>query len=387
MFLNKFFYFLKGYVIIEVTGKSVWKLVSECANRDIRLYNITSHHNARFSVLLKDFYEVYMVAVQMDVNVTILKANYPERLMRLYSKRIGFALGGIIFVLFFMISSLFLWDIRYETDGSISKTQVEEVLAQIGVKPGAMLKELPDGVAIKNHLVNSIDNVPWAWVYIKGVRATVVLHEGKVPPVVVDEDVPCDVIASRDGFIVDMSVKKGMKVIEKGNAVNAGETIISGLVEVGKDENKSYYTTHAEGEVYALTRYEKTATYKLHEEIPDFTGRKKTSYRIFVFGREFNLFAKHKYKEYVTVENKLLDSKYFKLEQIKNMEAEISTVQLPEDTVVEFAKRDLGAQIGYELGKKARLQSEDYIIDKGVNSVTVTAVMEFIEDIAVSVPR
>ncbi len=386
MFLIKFFYFLKGYVIIEAYGNSVWKLVSECALKGIKIYNISGGERASFVMLQDDFYDVFKLSESMGVILKIKKVQGVEHLVHKYRKRIGFPVGVGIFALFFIISSGYLWDIKVETQGRVTEVQVLELLEEIGVKPGIRLSHLPDGTTMKNHLVNSLDNVPWAWVYVNGVRARVCVHEGRVPPVVVDEDETCNVIAACDGFITEMSVKRGMKCAQPGNAVNAGDVLISGIVEVGKDDSKKYYTVHAEGDVIAHTRHERSGKYSLFEERPEFSGREKNVYKITFLSKEYNVFSKPEYEYSIKTNKKILSLGFLELEKIKYMEAERIKVQLPEEWVIEFAKRDLTAQISAELGSFARLIKDDYIVEKNGNFLTVKAVMEFTENIGVKVP-
>ena len=387
MFLIKFFYFLKGYVIIEVYEKSVWELINRASENNIKLYNITSGEKISFALMTEDFYDLYTMATKLGIKLKIKKEHSANNLFCRYKRRIGFFAGAALFVVAFCISSRFLVDITVETDGNLSEAAVLEILDEIGVRPGVLLKNLPDGITMKNHLVNSLENVPWAWVYVDGIRARVQIHEGTVPPVVVDDDLPCDIIASKDGFITEMSVKKGMPVCTPGSAVNAGEMLISGVVEVGPEENKKYYTVHSDGEIMAYTHYEITGEYNLFEERPEFTGKEKNVYDLTLFGKQFRLFKEPVYDYSVNTKKQIFSGFGISLIQSKFMEAEKNTVQLTEEWVTEFAKRDLSAQISEKLGTFARLQSEDYLIEKDHKRIRVTARMDFIENIGVTVPR
>lgn len=387
MFLIKFFYFLKGYVIIEAYGVSVWKLVSECAEDGIKLYNVYGGEKATFSIFQDDFYDLYVKAQRLAVSLKIKKHTGAEIFISKYKKRIGFVAGIFAGVMFFAVSSFFLWDIKVETNGHIDERQIKSLLEELGVRPGVLISNLPDQITIKNHLVNSLDNVPWAWMYIEGVRARVNIHEGIIPPVMIDENAPCDIVAAKDGFVTKISAKKGMKTILPGNAVNAGEVLISGLVEVGKEDNKKYYEVHADGDVMAYTRYEKSGVYSLFEDRPEFTGRKKSIYNLKIGSWDFRIFSEPEYEYSIKTKKSILSFWSISLDRTTYMEADKVSVQLPKEWVIEFAKRDLTAQIGEELGKSARLQNEDYTVEEKGRSIMVKAQMEFIENIGVSVPR
>lgn len=391
MFTIKFFYFLKGYVIIEVSGKSVYQLINRCIDQGIRMYNAQGGDTLRFAVSRNDFFKLARLSRETHTKVRIIKKYGLVYLLHRHRKRKLFAVGAGLFVLFFAVSTQFLWDIQVEGEDNISRQAVLDSLAEIGVKPGTPLAKLPDAMTMKEHLVTEFENVPWAWVYLDGVRATVQIHEGIVPPIMVDEDMPCDIVAARDGFIIKNSVKKGMERIPAGNAVKAGEVIISGLVETGTEDKPKSYLVHADGDVHALTRYTETKTYPLVRDHPVFSGRRKSTYEITLFSKTFNMFNAPEYDYYIMHEDlfspKLL-SKYFNFGIRRKIyeEAELEEETLPADWVIEEAKRDLSAVIGEQLSVGARLQSEDYTVTENTESITVTATMEFTEIIGTCVP-
>lgn len=390
MFLIKFFYFLKGYVIIEAYGKSVLKLISECAARGIRIYNIVRGERIRFAVCCSDLPELEKIAAETGVAVKTVRKCGLAFMLKSYRRRVLFPVGALIFVLFFAVSSRFLWDIRIEGNDKITDGQVLALLSEIGVKPGARLSKLPDAMTMKDHLVGRLENVPWAWVYVEGVRARVCIHEGTVPPVIVDESKPCDIIASRDGFITEMSVKKGMRMCMPGNAVNAGEVLVSGFVEL--DDESEGFEVHADGRILALTHHEQTGTYSLSEERPEFTGNEKSIFEVTLFSKSFTLFKAPDYDYSITTEDCFKPSHLakhtgFSVTKRTFREAVKNTVQLPYEWVLEYAKRDLTARISAELGSFSRLQREDFAVTENGGSITVTAKMDFIESIGVCVPR
>lgn len=65
---------------------------------------------------------------------------------------------------------------------------------------------------------------------IKGVRAEVVVRESPKKPKIEDLTIPADVVAERDGVILEIGAKRGKKMVKNGDAVLKGEVLISGLV-------------------------------------------------------------------------------------------------------------------------------------------------------------
>jgi len=388
MFLIKFFYFLKGYVIIKADGKSVLDFINECTAGGLRLYNIIYGEGVQFTVCRNDFFRLMQYADATETHLNIIKKCGIVYILNRHRKRTVFFAGAVLFVLFIAVSSGFLWDIRIEGNESIKNEQVLNLLHEIGVKPGVHLSKLPDAQEMKDHLIGNLDNVPWAWVYIEGVRARVVIHEGIVPPVVADDSVPCDIIASRPGFVTGVSVKKGKALCMAGNAVVAGEVLISGYID--PTEMREGYEVHADGEIMAVTSYTESADYSIYEDRPKFTGNEKSVFEITLFSKTFSLFKPPEYNYSIkkeTVFSPGIFSGRISVKQIKYMEAEKNRVQLPLDWITEFAKRDLSARISEKLGSFARLISQEYTVSENGSTVNVTANMEFTESIGVCVPR
>ncbi len=384
MFLIKFFYFLQGYVIIKADGKNIYRFFNLCSEQGINIYNIVHNKIYTFTVLRKDLKKAVHAARKSEIKINRVKiCGLPKILSRLRS-RLCFTVGAALFVLFFSAASMFLWSVEVDENCDIDPQAVKSVLSEIGVKPGVPLCRLPDRQTMKEKLINSFDNVPWAWVYINGVRAKVVLHSGTVAPIVIKEDAPCDIAAKRDGFIVKVSSKKGMKLINEGNAVNAGDIVISGYVDTGEDKPK--FETHAEGDVLALTSYKLSESYSLTRENPIPTGRKKSTFEITFFSKELNIFSPPEYDFFINHE-KSFHLPFISINRIIYEEAEKNEESIPPDWMEDFAKRDLSARIASQLSPLAQKQSESYSSQINGNKITVTAEMSFIENIGTTVPR
>lgn len=384
MFLIKFFYFLKGYVIIEAKEKNIYDFFKLCNNQNINLYNIEKKDGFKFIVYKKNLKRAVSVARKSNIEIKNVDFVGLEQILKRLKSRAVFSVGAAIFVLFFSFSSNFLWTVEVSDECKINPEEVKSVLAQIGVKPGKMLRSLPDSITMKEKLINSFENVPWAWVYIKGVRAKVVVHKGTVAPVVIKDDEPCDIVAKRDGFLVSVSAKKGMKKVQASNAVKAGDVIISGKVEI--DEDKPNYEVHADGDVLALTEYKKTGNYSLTREILNPTGKIKSVFLLNIFSKNIKFFSEPSFDDYIKHEENY-SFLGFKIKKIVYSEAERKNESIPAEYMEEFAKRDLSAQIASELSPLASLKSENYTTEKNNDSITVTAEMSFIENIGTAVPR
>jgi similar to stage IV sporulation protein len=100
----------------------------------------------------------------------------------------------------------------------------------------------------------------------------------------VDESTPCNLVASRDGQIVSILVKDGVRYVKKGQTVQEGDLLVGGIV----DTRLGYYVVHAKAEILARITDVVSHTVPLVSEQSVRTGRCKRVFVWTVFGKEFS---------------------------------------------------------------------------------------------------
>ena len=85
------------------------------------------------------------------------------------------------------------------------------------------------------------------------------------PPEVLDEHAVTKVVAARDGVVTQVRALEGQPMVQAGDAVQTGDTLISGLVEPTREGGK-YRTAHAHGTVQAYTTHTVRAARPLTEQ-------------------------------------------------------------------------------------------------------------------------
>ena len=92
----------------------------------------------------------------------------------------------------------------------------------------------------------------WVKARIEGVKLKVDVIERQSPPIIIVDEAPRNLIASKDGIVVRVFTTEGTAVVKNGDPIQKGELLVSG--EQGKEG--SVYAVRAEGEVIAKTFYE-----------------------------------------------------------------------------------------------------------------------------------
>ena len=311
MFLNKFFHFLKGYVILIVTGLNVERFLYICARRGIDVWGIEKREHLILSMSVNDFFKIRPIVKKTHVKVHIKRKMGLPILLKRYKKR-HFIFGGLVlFVLAIFVSSQFVWTVEISGVEKSDETQIRAVLKETGVYAGAFKGKILSQKEIKNIILNRVDNISWAWVYLKGTKAICEIYEDSVPQMSMESGEPCNIIAARDGIVKKVIARNGIKTVSEGDTILAGEMLISGSLP--DPEGNVGCVVEAMGNVEAYTWHEKKGTYKLFYETHIPTGRKKTFRRLKIFSNQFNLYKNpnHGFEDFVA-ETKVKEFKLFK---------------------------------------------------------------------------
>ena len=101
---------------------------------------------------------------------------------------------------------------------------------------------------IKNALLEAIPQLQWAGINTSGCVATITVRERSVQPRE-EETVVSEIVAVTDGIVQSTTVQRGTVLCKPGQAVRAGEVLISGMTDCGL----AILVTGAEGEITAET--------------------------------------------------------------------------------------------------------------------------------------
>lgn len=390
--LNKFFKFLRGYVIINVYGENTPRFLNICVRRGMRIYSAAPLENGmRIALPSSDFIRVRAVAAKCRVSVKINEKHSAAKSARFHRYRLPLAIAAAVCAMLCVLSTRFIWLVEINGADEKNIDAIMQTLDEIGIKRGALKSQLPDGMTMKRRIVDGTDSVSWAWVYIEGAKARVEISEKIIPPAVTDKSVPCDIVAAYDGVIRDMTVREGEKRVNAGDAVNAGDLLVAGTVSAYREGDAvNYILVHSMADIYAYTNRTASGEYKLYYESRTPTGRKKRRRVLELFGKCISLpFGELKYENYDRSENRReLNIPFFgysgiALGTIEYSEVSVNREAMPLETALDIAKNDLEEKIAKELTRGAELTDETLEYEQiDDETIKVTLKMNFTENIA-----
>ncbi len=140
--------------------------------------------------------------------------------------------------------------IQVEGNVTVPTNLIIEQAELCGIRFGAMRSEVRSE-KMKNALLQALPQLQWAGINTSGCLAVISVRERDETEVQNEKGVS-SIVAVRDGVISSCTVTRGNGVCRPGQAVRAGEVLISGYTDCGL----SVRADQAEGEVFAKTERE-----------------------------------------------------------------------------------------------------------------------------------
>ena len=390
--LNKFFNFLKGYVIIEISGQNPERFINICLKRGIQLSGVERRGGALVTrVYIRDFKRIPAVRRKTKVKIRILKKRGIKNFFKRYKKRAAFAICAVLCAAAVYQVFNHIWAIEINGVKNTDISRVAALLEENGIYIGAPKSALPPVGDIKNNILNQYPEISWLWVYTEGSKVRVEIFERRVPHKMIDKHIPCDIVSTGEGVIAKVTAKAGDAAVSEGDAVKRGDTLISGHVRAFRDgEEEKYLSVHALGEVLAYTMRTAEKDEPLYDEIRPPTGAVKRYVTLEIFGKKYDLFRNQAadYADYDIktdcYELKLPMFGYTGLALTSRKHIEVAPEKIPvsEELAVERARDALEEEIGNTLTPFAQKTDERVEYSAvGGDTIRVKCTMSFIENI------
>ena len=156
------------------------------------------------------------------------------------------------------------------------------------------------------------------------------------------KDEACNIVSDKDGIVHKILVKSGQKLVNVGDVVTKGQTLISGYIS---SEENTGRLVHSDGEIILKTWYTNKVTVPYEKDLVNKTGQKEIKYNLEIGNIKINLInSGTKFEKYdtITVSNKLkLFNKFelpIKLTELIYEELEIDTVKYTKTQAENIAK-------------------------------------------------
>ncbi len=300
----RFLKYMKGYLRVRVWGFSPERFMNLCSNKGILLWDIVREGDVYYmNITLKGFWEIRPIAKKTGARVAILERyGLPFFLPRLLKRKM-FVLGLVLAVVFWTVSSLFIWDIKLNGNYQITDDVFQDFLKENQVRIGMRRDEL-DIQELEKQIRRQFPQITWASARLDGTKLLIDIKENDAPIATrehaVDEkhsmggaqDAPgTDLVAEYNGRVVSIIVRSGVPKVAIGDTVEKGTVMVEGKVPVYNEDAtvREYSYVDADADIVLEHASEFTASLPFDHTEKRYTGREKSSHYIKLGDRSWAL--------------------------------------------------------------------------------------------------
>lgn len=240
--------------LLRITSADIAGILRKLNQAGIALHDVVylDELTVQLGVRSKDYKDAYSLLQDTESKITVLNKDAAHwRGWRLLHRPMLLTAIVVLLCFVFCLPGR-IYFVEVEGNYNVPTNLILEKAELCGIGFGASRRQVRSE-KIKNALLESIPQLQWAGVNTAGCVATISVEEKSI----VEEkeenlDRISSIVASRDAVILDYTATSGNVLCKVGEAVKAGQTLISGYTDCGI----VIKATQARGEVYARTLHE-----------------------------------------------------------------------------------------------------------------------------------
>ncbi len=240
-----------GKIKLEITCADCAALLNIMHKEQIRVRDIIYQGSLDLHITVsgRDYCRVRQLVHKQGGTVRVKNMSVVHKSLRGVKKHPAIA----VIILFLLLVTLWVprrvLFISVSGNESVPANRILEAAETCGLHFGVARRSVRSEV-IKNALLQEIPQLQWAGVNTRGCTATISVKEKTTQTVKENtENQVCSIVAIRDGIIKDCTVYQGNQLCTAGQAVKAGQVLVSGYTDCGT----TVKATRADAEIRALT--------------------------------------------------------------------------------------------------------------------------------------
>ena len=289
--------FIRGSVRLEAVGPYPERFFNILSARGIRFWQVerVDATTVRLTVARSQAGRAQALGKRCLCEVHRVETRGAAAFLMGFRTRHGLLIGMAISLLAVLVLSRFVLVIDITGSTSVPEGVLLSELREAGLEPGSYGPAV-DERAVSNRVLLAEERLGFLSVNIRGVRAEVVVRDAALPPEIEPVGQVQDLIAAKAGQVVRVLPVAGQVLVQPEDEVTAGQTLISGTVEVNagpEDETPmGSYAVLARGEVWAEVEERLSAAAPLSGAEKRYSGRIRRELEVNVLGRSFKISPK-----------------------------------------------------------------------------------------------
>ena len=241
---------LSGTVRVELASADPTGVLTAANGKGIELFDVEMRDDVtvHFTIFRRDHRKLRAIAGKRGEDLRVKERRGIYWALKRMLKRPIFVLGLAMLFLMAMYVPSRVFIIEVQGNGTVPSNRIVEAAENCGIRFGASRRQVRSE-QVKNALLEAMPELGWAGVNTYGCRAVISVREREPEPVDGEKPPVSSIVAVRDGYILSCDVFSGNGLCTPGQAVKAGEVLISGYTDCGI----RITATRASGEVVAAT--------------------------------------------------------------------------------------------------------------------------------------
>ncbi len=390
--MEKLYNLARGTVRLEISGAEPERILNFCAENGVEFWDTSpkAEYAMQITVHAADYPLLQSQNGKNGVELRLIAGRGGKNITASMKRRLALCIGVGVCTMLLALSSLFVWRIDITGNDTVSDGVILRALSECGVKNGTFWPALSSD-EVRSDMLMKLPDIAWLSVNVHNSCAEIVIHERIEKPDIVNEAEYVDVKAAKSGYVTKLSVLEGKALVQVGDTVSKGDTLISGTVDSETADDRQ---VHAMGSVQARTWYEINAQTPLYESAKTEKRHTRTSLSL-VFGKNLIKFTTDSRNNSLSCAkiNKLryaaLSGAFTLPVGIIKQESTEFTIQkqrIDENAAIERLKQNLLTELKCRIGDGSVSQTS-FSVSKSDELLTVTLRAECIENIGVEYDR
>ncbi len=383
MLIFRLLNYLRGYVVIKISGSNYEKTLNLLSRRNISIWDVEKKDDYLSFKLAYDDYSKNTDLFEENKMQLTKTTGIAFKLHKIKSRK-GFLLGAFILILCLYVYSTLIWSIELVGGNEKLKNEIKEALSSYEVKLPTNENNINEK-HIETILYKNFKNFNFVEAYIEGSKLIIFIKEKNPNPEQVIDKSPTSIISTKNAVINKVIAKSGQPVIKEGDVVYEGQTLVMGII---KNKNLEEYTmVPSIGTVYGKTYYSFQFKEEKQKDIAISTNKKENLYYLKINDKKMKIIGDtNRFKNYnckISAINIPLISNFTDISLEKNIyyEEQYEKVKIDENTAQNKMKINVFDDLKSMCSPDSRVITSSLNFTEDEKYYYLNAQIEVIEDI------
>ncbi len=247
-------YFLFGYAKIKATGFGTERMLNMLTYKKVYIWEVTWQGvGVCLKLPRKDVAILEGVCERVGCHLEYVEYGGLPHILSRFRGREVLGFGCLFFAAMLYVLSSFIWVVSVEGNERIATEEILDYCGELGLSPASQKKGISTEDITKKLLV-AFPDISWVSVGIDGTDATIKIAETIEKVEVVDRETPTDIVATKDGVVLQITAERGTPLVAMGDVVKEGQVLISSVVTLGLEGEEQWEeSVYAKGSITART--------------------------------------------------------------------------------------------------------------------------------------